>query len=90
MIRLAFYTGIRDSQEIDRRHVPPVSEAIRGSGGIEYNNISTKAKKVSALRGPAQLAGLQGTICVPAQYSYNMASTAGPLRHSVFSVVGLP
>ena len=33
MIRLAFY--IRDSQEIDRRHVPPISEAIRGSGGID-------------------------------------------------------
>ena len=33
MIRLTFY--IRDSQEIDRRHVPPISEAIRGSGGTE-------------------------------------------------------
>ena len=52
MIRLAFY--IRDSQEIDRRHVPPISEAIRGSGGIEYSYVSTKAKKVSTLRGPAQ------------------------------------
>ena len=26
---------IRESKEIDRRHVPPISEAIRGSGGIE-------------------------------------------------------
>ena len=33
VIRWAFY--IRDSQEIDRRHVAPISEAIRGSGGIE-------------------------------------------------------
>ena len=54
---------IRDNQEIDRRHVPPTSEAIRGSGGIE--NVSTKAKEVSTLRGPAQLADLQGALCVP-------------------------
>ena len=33
MIRLAF--DIRGGQEKDRRHVPPNSEAIRGSGGIE-------------------------------------------------------
>ena len=33
MIRLAFY--IRDSEEIDRGHVPRISGAIRGSGGIE-------------------------------------------------------
>ena len=33
MIRLAFY--IRDSQEMGWRHEPPISEAIRGSGGIE-------------------------------------------------------
>ena len=33
MIRLAF--SIRESSELDRRHVPPISEAIRGSGGIE-------------------------------------------------------
>ena len=33
MIRVAVY--IRGSQEIDRRHVPPISEAIRGSGGME-------------------------------------------------------
>ena len=33
MIRLAF--NFRDSKEIDRRHVSPISEAIRGSGGIE-------------------------------------------------------
>ena len=31
--KVGFY--IRDSQEIDRRHVPRISEAIRGSGGIE-------------------------------------------------------
>ena len=31
MIRLAFI--IRDSQEIDRRHVPPFSEVVQGSGG---------------------------------------------------------
>ena len=32
MIKLAFFIG--DSQEIDRRHVPLISEATRGSGGI--------------------------------------------------------
>ena len=63
MIKLALY--IRESQEIDRRHVPPISEAIRGSGGIEYSYVSTKEKKVSTLRGPAQLADLQGALCVP-------------------------
>ena len=67
MIRLAFY--IRESQVIDRRHVPPISEAIRGSGGIEQSYVSTKAKKVSTLRGPAQLANLQGAPCVP---TYNL------------------
>ena len=69
MIRSAFY--IRDSPEIDRRHAPLISEeAIRGSGGIELSYVSAKAKKVSTLRGPAQLADLQGVLCVPAQYSY--------------------
>ena len=63
MIRLAFY--IWESYEIDRRHVPPISEAIRGSGGIEYSYVSTKAKKVSTLRGPAQLADLQEALWVP-------------------------
>ena len=33
MVRLAFY--IRENQEIDRRYVPPIPEAIRGSGGSE-------------------------------------------------------
>ena len=63
MIRLAFC--IRESQEIDQRHVPPISEAIRGFGGIELSYVSTKEKKVSTLRGPAQLADLQGALCVP-------------------------
>ena len=64
MVGLAFY--IRDSQEIDRRHVPPISEAIRGSG--ESNTATTTtAQKVSTLRGTAQLADLQGALCVPAQ-----------------------
>ena len=63
MIRLALY--IRDSQEINRRHVPPISEAIRGSGGIEQSYVSAEANKASTLRGPAQLADLQGTLCVP-------------------------
>ena len=63
MIRLALY--IRDSQEIDRKHVPPISEAIRGSGGIEQSYVSAKANKASTLREPAQLADLQGTLCVP-------------------------
>ena len=67
MIRLAFY--IRDSQEIDRRHVPLISEAIRSAGGIEESYVSAKAEKVSILRGPAQLADLHGTLCVPAQYT---------------------
>ena len=35
MIRLAFY--IQESRGIDRRHAPPISEAIRGSGGFEKN-----------------------------------------------------
>ena len=30
MIRLAF--NIREDLELDRRHVPPISEVIRGSG----------------------------------------------------------
>ena len=51
--------------EVDRRHVPPISEAIRGSGGIEQSYVSTKEKKVSTLRGPAQLADLQGALSVP-------------------------
>ena len=75
MIRLAFC--IRDSQDIDRRHVPPISEAIRGSCGIEYSYVSAKAKELRTLRGPAQLADLQETLCVPAQYPYIMASSAG-------------
>ena len=75
MIRLEFY--VRDSQEIDRRHVPQISEAIRGSGGIEQSYVSTKAKNVSTLREPAQLADQQGTLCVSALYPYIMASSAG-------------
>ena len=43
MIRFAFY--IRNSREIDRRHVPGISEAIRGSGGIEYSYVSDKANE---------------------------------------------
>ena len=79
MTRLAFY--IPDSQEIDRRHVLRISEAIRGSRGIENYYISAKAKKVSTLRGPAQLADLQGTDCVPEQYfyRYQRAMTGGIL-----------
>ena len=50
MIRLAFY--IRDSQGIDRRHVPRVSEAIRGSSGIEKATSLRREKKVSTFRGP--------------------------------------
>ena len=34
-VRLALY--IRGSQEIGRRHVPPIEKTIRGSGGIEYS-----------------------------------------------------
>ena len=57
MKRLAFY--IRDSQEIDRRHEPPIPEAIRGS---------RRLRKLSTLRGPAKLADLQqGALCVSAQ-----------------------
>ena len=50
MIRLAFYS--RESQEIDRRHEPPVSEAIRGSGGIAQSYDDGRLIKVSTLRGP--------------------------------------
>ena len=57
--------------EIDQRHVPPISEAIRGSGGIELGYVSTKENKVSTLRGPAQLADLQGALCVP---TYNLTN----------------
>ena len=49
--------------------MPPISEVIRGSGGIEYCYVSTKEKKVSTLRGLAQLADLQGALCVP---TYNL------------------
>ena len=45
--------------------MPPISEAFRGSGGIEKSYISTKETKVSTLRGPAQLADLQRALCVP-------------------------
>ena len=43
MIRLAFH--IRESYKVDRRHVPPISEAIPGSGGNEQSYISTKERK---------------------------------------------
>ena len=86
MIRLAFH--IRDSQEIDRRHVPRISEAIRGSGGIESSYVSTKAKKVSTLRGPAQLADLPGTLCVSAQYPTNTLTNGVVDRPWVFGAVG--
>ena len=56
MMRLAFY--VRERKEIDRRHVPPISEAIRGSGGIEESYVSAKETKVSTLQGPAQLVDL--------------------------------
>ena len=42
-------------------------------GGIEYSYVSTKAKKVSTLRGSTQLADLQGALCVP---TYNLALTS--------------
>ena len=45
--------------------MPLIPEAIRGSGGIGLSYVSTKKKKVSTLRGPAQLADLQGALCVP-------------------------
>ena len=66
MIRLAFY--IRDSQEIGGTCL----RSQKPSGALAESNkdTSTKAKEVSTLRGPAQLADLQGTLCVPAQYSY--------------------
>ena len=64
MIRLTFY--IRDSQGIDRGRVRPISEAIPGSGRNEQGYVSTKTTKVSTLRGPAQLADLQGALGVPA------------------------
>ena len=63
MIWLAFY--IWENSEIDRMHVPPISEATRVSGAIEYSYVSTKEKKVSTLRGPAELADLQGALFVP-------------------------
>ena len=45
MMRLAFY--IRESWEIDRRHVPPISKAVRGSGGIEKGtSLRTQRKRV--------------------------------------------
>ena len=60
MIRLAFC--IRDnSQEIDGRHVSPISEAISGAL-VESNKATTTKAKVSTLRGPAQLADLQGAL----------------------------
>ena len=64
MIRLAFY--IWESKEVDRRHVPPISEAIPGS--VWWKRIKLhlyEGTKVSTLRGPAQLADLQGALCVP-------------------------
>ena len=59
MIRLASY--IRDSQGIDRRHVPPSQKPF---GALVESNkaMTTKAKKVSTLRGPAQLENMQGAL----------------------------
>ena len=37
MIRFALY--IRESWEIDRRNMPPISEAIRGSGGKKLDSL---------------------------------------------------
>ena len=68
MIRFAFH--IQDSQEVDQGHEPPTPEAIRGSGDIEYSHACTKATKVSTLRGPIQIANLQGTLCVSTQKPY--------------------
>ena len=45
--------------------MPPISEAIRGSGGVEWSNALSKENEVSSLRGPAQLADLQGALCAP-------------------------
>ena len=74
MITLAVY--IRESLEVHRRHVPPISEAILGSGGNEKSYISTKETKVSTLRGPAQLADLLGALCVPhLQFSMYLQQT---------------
>ena len=42
----------------------PISQAIRGSGGIELRYVFTKETKVITLRGLAQLADLQGALCV--------------------------
>ena len=89
MIRLAFSN--RDSQEIERRHnVPPFREVIRGSGEIYKSFVPPKAKKVSTLRGPAQLADLQKTLCAPALYPYTSTPpphTVNPDRFDVYSVL---
>ena len=73
MIGLVFY--ILDSQEIDRGHEPPLSEAIRGSGGIEYSYALTKSGKVSTLRLPDQMTDAQVTPCAFTQYRYTMPSS---------------
>ena len=45
--------------------MPPISECIRDSDGIQQSNVSTKEKKLSTLRGHSQLADLRGALCVP-------------------------
>ena len=65
MMRLVFY--IRDSREIDLGGTFLRSQ--KPSGVLVESNkaTTTKAKNVSTLRGPAQLADLQGVLCVSAQ-----------------------
>ena len=52
----------------------------------EATSLRRLRKKVSTLQGPAQLADLQGTRCVSAQYSYVMASS-GPSK-TAFCMTG--
>ena len=75
MIRLAFY--IRDSQEIDLRSHPGLWWKLIRS------HVSPKAKKVSTLRGPAQMADLQGTLNAPTQYSYKQFNKQQPASSTI-------
>ena len=81
MIRLAFY--VRDSQEKDRRRAVPLisEEVIQGSDGKRIKpRLCEGSEKVSTLRGPVQLADLQRTLFVPAQYSYSILCGFNPFR----------
>ena len=65
--------GVLYSEKLGNRSEARASD-LRSYPGLWWNPksyVSTKAKKVSTHRGPAQLADLQGALCVP---TYNLTN----------------